>query len=131
MESWEREIVELHEHFEAYFLGTIDSLDRVEAALAPEFTMAGPDGGVAPRAKVMSALLAGHAHATSLRISISDTALLAAGDEFVVASYVENHELADRSNHRRTTVVFVKETAAPNGLQWLRAHETWIDRGLD
>lgn len=128
MDPWHKEIVELHEHFEAYFLGTIDSLDRVDAALAPTFTMAGPDGSVADRDQVMAALKAGHAHTQSLTISITDAELLAESGDLVVATYIEGHALASGSNHRRTTVVFQRADSAPNGLQWTRAQETWVDR---
>ena len=39
------EIEELHVEFERWFRGEIDSLDRVEQALADDFTMV-PPGGV-------------------------------------------------------------------------------------
>lgn len=130
MQGWEREIVELHEFFEGWFLGTRDDLDRVEVALAPQFTMAGPDGTVAARSETIAAIEAGFAHTESLRIRIEAPELIVETDELVVAEYVEVHELADRTNRRRTTVVFRRDATAPNGLQWLRAQETWIDRGL-
>lgn len=131
MEPWHREIVELHELFEDYFLGKDDDLDRVEAALADEFTMAGPDGTVAGRAETIRAIRAGHAHTESLRIRIEAPQLIAETDELVVAEYIEVHDLVDRTNRRRTTVVFRRDADGPNGLRWLRAQETWIDRGLD
>jgi len=41
---WSEEIDGLHAFFEAYFLGTESSLDRVEAVLAPDFSIVGPHG---------------------------------------------------------------------------------------
>lgn len=130
MESWHREIVELHEFFEAYFLGTIDDQHRIEQALAEDFTMAGPDGSVAPRSAVVQAIIAGHAHTNDLRIVIESPRLITETDDLVVAEYIEVHELSSRTNRRRTTVVFQRDQDGPNGLRWLRAQETWIDRGL-
>lgn len=126
--SWQREVIELHELFESYFLGATDSLARVEQALADDFTIVGPDGSVNDRDQTLAALRDGHSHTTSLAIVISEMVLLAESDEFVVASYVEGHELALRSNRRLTTVVFRRDVDGPNGLRWVRAHETWLDR---
>ena len=124
--GWRREIEELHDVFQRYFLGTIDSLDRVEVALAPEFSIVGPTGVESSRRETMRALLAGHGHTAELVITITDPELLAETSDTIVARYVENHLLARRSNHRVTTVVFAKDAKAPNGVRWLRAHETWI-----
>lgn len=128
--GWHREINELHEFFEGLFLGSIESLTRAEVALAKDFTMAGPDGSVSGRAAIMAMLDAGRAHTASLRIEIEDHQLLAETDDMVIANYVEVHRLSAHDNRRRTTVVFRKAADAPNGVRWLRAHETWIDRGL-
>jgi len=126
--AWQREIVDLHEVFERYFLGASDSLARVEQVLADDFTIVGPDGAVNNRATTLAALKAGHAHTESLKIVISGEALLAEIDDVIVANYIESHELALRSNHRRSTVVFRREPSTPNGLAWVRVHETWLDR---
>lgn len=129
MAEWRQEIVDLHEHFEAYFLGTIDSLERVEIALADDFTIAGPDGSISDRAQTLAALRDGHAHSESMKIVISAMNPLVENGALVVASYIESHELALRSNHRLSTVVFRCDDAAPNGVRWVRVHETWLDRG--
>ena len=126
--AWATEIIELHEFFEQLFLGTTDSLDRADRALAAEFTMAGPNGTLSPRATVMSQLKAGIGHSTELSIAVEGLELLVETDDLVVAEYIEVHGLRDdRSNRRRSTVVFRKDPDGPNGLRWLRVHETWID----
>ncbi len=130
MDAWHREIVELHEHFEAWFLGTEDDNDRVEVALAEDFTMVGPTGETADRAATVQAIVAGRAHTDSLTIEIREPSLVAETTELVIAEYIETHVLRERTNHRRTTAVFRKHDGAPNGLRWLRVHESWIDRGL-
>ena len=131
MESWQREIDELHEFFEAYFLGTIDAAEtgRLEASLAPDFTFIGPDGAEADRAGTIAAVTGGHAHTSSLKITITDARLLVDSSDVVICRYVENHELADRTNHRVSTVVFSKDADGSNGLKWRAVHETWLPGG--
>ena len=129
--EWEREIIELHDFFQAYFLAKIDSIDRFVATLEPDFTMIGPDGHLSDRSQVVEAVRAGHGHTDSLEILTSDHTLLAARAGLIVARYVETHHLAARSNRRITTVVFAERTDRPNGVGWLHAHETWLDRGVD
>lgn len=126
MIRWQKEIEELHVFFEAYFLGKVDTLERADRVLADDFTIVGPDGVTSDRAETMQALRDGHAHATALVITTTDFTLLVEGDGFVVASYIEHHKLSERSNRRLSTVVFRASDQAPNGLKWVRVHETWL-----
>lgn len=131
MSDWQAEIAELHAVFEAYFLGSAsDDLSRIEAALAPDFTMAGPAGNESTRKQVMSSLKAGYGHASSLKITTSDYSLVHESSSVVVAGYIETHDLGDRSHQRRATVVFRPDEEGPNGLRWIRVHETWIAQGV-
>jgi hypothetical protein len=130
-ESWKAEIIELHELFEAYFLGSSDSLERMEAVIAADFTFVGPDANTTDRDGTLAAVRAGHAHTDSLAIRTVEHRLLLVDGDVVVAEYVEEHELASRTNRRLSTVVFSRDDAAPNGLVWRRVHETWIDRGVE
>lgn len=129
---WQTEIIELHEFFEAYFLGTIplDALGRADAAFHHDFTMVGPHGELRNRATILQMLHDGHAHTRQLEISTSDHTLVIDDADTVVATYVErHHQPDDHDNARRTVVVFVRDEAAPNGLAWRHAQETWLDRG--
>lgn len=126
MSDWRREIDELHAFFEGYFLGETSSVARVDAVLGAAFTMVGPDGVVSDRATTMRAIETGHGHTAHLKIRCSQHELIYESSDVIVATYVESHDLADRTNHRRTTVVFGYDPQAPNGLSWLRAHETWL-----
>jgi hypothetical protein len=126
MVNWQTEVEELHDVFEAYFLGTLNSLDRVDVALAPDFTIVSPDGAESSRSDTMQALRAGHGHTTSLAITVTEPVLLLEESDTVIGRYVENHALKDRTNHRISTVVFSRDDGAPNGLLWRRVHETWM-----
>lgn len=130
-EAWKAEIIELHELFESYFLGNTDSLERMEAVLADDFTFVGPDANNTDRDGTIAAVKAGHAHTESLIIRTVEHSLLFEDSDIVAAEYVEEHELASRTNRRLSTVVFSRDDAAPNGLVWRRVHETWIDRGVE
>ena len=128
MEAWHREIVELHEFFEGYFLGDLDADDvgRLEVALAPDFTIVGPGGGESSRAQTVTAIRAGHAHTSQLKISIDDARVVVELPDVVVARYVEHQEHADSITDRLSTVVFSRAPDAPNGLRWRTVHETWL-----
>jgi hypothetical protein len=128
MEAWHREIVELHEFFEGYFLGTIgaDDIGRLEAALAADFTIVGPGGGESTRAQTVAAIREGHAHRSQLEVTITDARLLVDRPDVVIARYVEHHQLGDTMSERLSTVVFTREPGAPNGLRWRTVHETWL-----
>lgn len=128
MDAWHREIVELHEFFEGYFLGAIDADDvgRLEAALAPDFTIIGPGGDESSRDQTVAAIRGGHAHASQFMISIVDARLLLESPELLVARYVEHQETADSVTDRLSTVVFTRASDAPNGLRWRTVHETWL-----
>ncbi len=130
MDNWHREIVELHDFFEAWFLGTADDHQRVEAALADDFTMVGPTGVSSDRDEVVQAIVDGRAHTDSLTIEIHEPELVFETEDLLIAEYIETHVLRDWSNHRRSTVVFRQDADGPNGLRWLRVHESWIDRGI-
>jgi hypothetical protein len=128
MEAWNREIVELHEFFEGYFLGAIDADDvgRLEAALAPDFTIVGPGGRESTRAQTVAAIREAHAHTSRLKVTITDARLLDDLPDVVIARYVEHHELAGTTNERLSTVVFSRAPEMPNGLRWRTVHETWL-----
>lgn len=124
--DWQTEITELHAFFEQYMLGVEDSLDRVEQVFAPDFTYVSPNGDQYDRAATLEMLAQGHGHTNSLTIRVSEHQLLAEHGDLVVAGFVEHHDLAETTNARRHTVVFRNEPTAPNGGQWVRAHETWM-----
>ncbi len=125
--AWKLEIIALHDLFETYFLGETDDLTRVDAVLAADFSMVGPDGTSSIRAEVMAAITAGHGHSSSLTINTLDHQLVASDPAMLIAEYIEEHVLSDRTNRRRSTVVFTPDEAAPHGLVWRRVQETWLD----
>jgi len=125
----QREIVELHQFIEHYFLGKVDSLERMSSVLGSDFSMVTPHGDKRDRAVTLDAMRAGFGHASSLSITTRDHRLVLESPELLVCEYVEAHELADHGNARQVTVVFSVDPQAPNGLVWRRVHETWAEAG--
>ena len=91
--------------------------------------MIGPDGDLRNRATILQMLHDGHHHTDDLTITTSQHTLVHDEGDAIVATYVERHDLRDgRANERLTSVVFVPDPAAPNGLVWRHAQETWVGR---
>jgi len=128
MAPWLDEIVQLHDFFEAYFLGTVpeSDLSRMDGVLAEGFTHLGPHGAVTDRSETLAAVRAGYAHTKQLKITITEPTLLSGSEDLLVCRYIENHELTAGTNHRWSTVAFEKDPTTPNGLSWVTVHETWV-----
>jgi len=126
MADWIREITELHDFFDDVFNARRSGVDRLQAALADDFTLVGPDGNVMDHATTIAAIDNAHGARMGLRVSTAEHQLLFELDGTLVASYVEVHTTDDSETRRLTTVVFTTDVDAPNGLVWRRVHETWL-----
>jgi hypothetical protein len=124
MANWSSEIAQLHEFFGGYLSGVIDSLERLESALAEDFEMVGPNGENHNKTKTMGAVRESHGSMPSVQITTENHRLLLAERDLVVASYIEVHEFDGGGNRRASTVVFSNDPNAPNGLLWRRVQET-------
>lgn len=123
--NWITEVETLHDFFAAWFAGTAESLERLEIALDPAFTIVGPDGVERSRAEIVDQIAAGEGRNSGVHISTADHALLSESRDVLVARYRELHHSGAGSTSRISTVVFRRDTDAPNGVVWLRVHETW------
>ena len=125
-----REIDELHAFFEQWLSGKAPDSDavfaRVESALAPDFTLVDPSGQEADRA-TMAALLRGLWNTRpQVHIWIEANCLLLDAPPLLVARYEEWQEGSAGNTRRISTAIFRTAPTAPNGVQWVRVHETWI-----
>ena len=121
------EIIELHIGFERWFCGDgPEHLDRVEAVLAPEFSMVAPNGIPVQRSEVM-ANLENARGLHQIRIEIASQNLVWHSADAVLAGYDEIQHHASFTTRRRSTGLFSREDTAPNGLVWRHVHETWIE----
>lgn len=115
------EIVGLHVEFERWFRGVSQSLEPVEAALAPGFTIVSPQGSVVDRPTLMAALQ-GSERPREIAIRIEDVVVRRDSPESVLATYTEWHDLPAFTTTRQSSVLFSR---TESGLQWEHVHETW------
>lgn len=127
----EREIVELHDFFTAWFRGDLANdgaaFARFEEALADGFTIITPGGIVLSRDRILDAVRDGHGSDASARIWIEDVRVRQESCEVVIATYEEWQRSGEApARGRLSTVVFQRDDAAMNGWRWLHVHETWL-----
>lgn len=122
------EIRELHAFFQAWHRAelprTEEAFARFQDALAPGFEIVTPDGAARDREAILTLVWDGHASDPEARIWVERPRLHFHEGGVLVASYDEMQQVAGRSTARRSTVVFRADETAPNGLVWLRVHET-------
>lgn len=123
-----REVDELHEFFEGWLSGTLKpgTFGRVEAALAREFSMVGPDGIRRAREPLLGRIRRGRGSRPDLRIRIRDVRVVFSGEDRCLLTYEEWQDAPDMSAGRISTALFRREEKAPAGVVWVHLHETWI-----
>ncbi len=130
-DDWAREIDELHVFFEQWLTGELPDSDeafsRVEAALSDRFTMVLPGGNVLERGPLLAGLRGGHGTREAFTIRIRDPHLRHRSEALTVATYEEWQRTDASDRGRISTVVFARRADAPNGLEWVHVHETWIE----
>lgn len=134
-ERWEREILDLHRFFRDWLRAdlpqTSDAFDRLARVLADGFTIVMPSGAAVDREALLRSLWAAHGSRPELQISIRRPALHYRDESALVATYEEWQRGIDGETGRISTVVFGSRGNAPNGLEWLHVHETWLPDGGD
>jgi hypothetical protein len=125
----EREIEALHEFFVAWYTGTTDDFDRVEAALGARFEMIHPDGNRVSRAAILDSIREtnGSYDPGAFDIDIRAVEMVDSGDGYAVVRYEEWQTTPDEENGRLSTVVFNTDDDTPSGLSWVTVHETWLE----
>ncbi|TDD18768.1 nuclear transport factor 2 family protein [Nonomuraea diastatica] len=131
MTDAEREVIRHHRVIEEWLTGAADraGFESFAGALAPDFTLVGPDGVAMTQGEVRAWVEGSHGSAPDLRITIRDVRVVAESGDLVVAAYEEWHRTAPgghapspAARGRRATVVFRRGP----GLRWLHLHETWL-----
>ena len=123
--NWIAEVDELHDFFAAWFSGTEASMERLESVLHADFTAVGPDGVERDRGGIIEAVRGRRDKDPALAITTYDHVLHHDDGAVVTAGYVERHENDGDITERLSTVVFLRNSTAVNGVVWLRVHETW------
>jgi hypothetical protein len=125
----QREIVEFHVAIQRWFSDKeVDekTFERIARALAPDFSMTTPDGRQIAEPLVSDWLLKGRASRDKVfRIWIERFRPVIEEGDLAVVIYDECQHCDGRDTRRHVTAVFKRALAAPQGVQWVRVHETW------
>lgn len=135
-ERCEAEVVELHEWIEQWSNAELPLTDEAFArfgdVIATSFLIVDPDGTTSAQTPILEALRKAHgrwepAH-YPIRIDIRNFRLLHSSGEHALAMYEEWHEseIGKLKVGRLSTVLFGPSATAPNGLEWLHLHESWV-----
>ena len=127
------QIADLHRVIEEWLTGraprTPASFAEFADAHAPGFTMVTPEGALLTREELLPGFEGVHGSAPGLSIRIADVAVVHADAAGVVATYEEWQDGPAGASGRRSTVLLVRDEAAPHGLRSRHLHETWISCG--
>jgi len=130
-----REIVALHEFFEAWFRGAIPdsgkSMSRLDRALSPHFEIIDPEGNkTCGRDRLLHRLRAAYAihrdDEKPFRISIRNVDSKTLPGGLVLVTYEEWQEKDGQAKGRASNAVMRPDDRAPGGVEWLHVHEKWL-----
>jgi hypothetical protein len=132
--DYEKEILELHQFFEAWFKANLDkneeNFGRFSDVLSERFAMVTPSGELLDREDILDNVMRGfgtHKDADSpFRIWIKNVNLILQTDDIAIATYEEWQEAKTQVTARISTAFFQRVEGKPNNMVWLRVHETWM-----
>jgi hypothetical protein len=122
-----REIEEIHHLLEGWMTGRSEkatSLRRFESVLHEDFTFISSSGVEIDRAGFIEHLRQLQGQCADTRLWAENIRTICSSKLFVVACFEEYEHDKDIARARVSTVVFQCEDSHPNGLCWLRLHET-------
>lgn len=127
----EDEVVDLHRFFQAWYRGEIDpdggGFSRLSDVLAEGFHMVSPDGEVIGRGEILSALRAAHGSKVADFVIRTDECRFRSGSRRLgVVTYEEWQEEGGTRRGRIATAVLQDRADAPNGVEWVHVHQTWL-----
>lgn len=124
----EREIIELHQFFEDYYLGecSVDSITRFSGVLSRRFLIVDSLSTITNRSQIIESVRKNYAKRSNFRIWIKNVSLRYHHENLLIASYEEWQSFGDDTTIRYSTVVFLERSDMPNGLQWLHVRESGI-----
>ena len=127
------QIADLHRVIEDWLTGRAPRTPAAFAAFGeahtPGFTMVTPEGAVLTRERLLPAFEGAHGSVPGLSIRIADVVVVHADTNCVVVTYEEWQDGPTGRSGRRSSVVLVRDAAAPHGLRSRHLHETWISHG--
>ena len=129
-----QEIEELHRFFQDWFNGEstndASTFARLDAALGAGFFMVTPEGNSVERPPLVAGLRGAHGRWREApgKIWIENIQLRHAGANEALLTCEEWQQVDGETKGRLSSVLFVNDDDAPNGVAWLHLHEGWIVR---
>lgn len=129
-----REVIGLHQFFQNWFNGEIENsesvFERLRSSLAVQFRLVSPEGRETDRARLLEAVGAAHGGrrrgGEPIRIWIESYEGRAVSTDVHLATYQEWQAEGGRIRGRLSTALFRRRDGAPNGVEWVHVHETWL-----
>jgi hypothetical protein len=132
-EACETEVRTIHEFFEDWFAGRIEkddeTFDRVRDALAEEFETVVPSGRTVGRESVITGIWEVYgrdADSDPQEIRVEDLQVRYVRDELCLVVYREWQRGPESETGRQSSALLRRAESAPNGVEWLHLHETWL-----
>lgn len=130
----ETEIVALHQFFEGWFTGRLANTDenyrRFSDVVSKDFEIISPEGTSRARTGMIDGLRQTHGNWSNTekpgRIWIQNVRSRVVGERFYIATYEEWQQENGVARGRLSTALFRERADAPNGVEWLHVHETWL-----
>lgn len=129
-----REVEALHDAMEDWFAGRVDddAFSRIDRALAMDFEIVSPDSDRRGREELLDGLEnAKGSKATSVppfEINIKRVETRAESDDLCQLIYEEWQRSDGDATGRVSSALFRRREDAPEGVEWVHLHETWLER---
>lgn len=129
MAAFAKEITDLHQFFQDYFTGILesDAISRFTKTLGSGFTLIDSAGTITGREQITGIIKSLHGARPGIKIWTDNHHLRQQHGNILIATYEEWQQTHDDDpTKRQATVVFQQYEAAPNGLLWLYVHESGL-----
>lgn len=125
-----REVLELHQFFADWFNARLRddeaSFARFSKVMDEGFEIIGPDGKLTARQPLLEGLRAAHGKRPGISIEIREPRAHTVGEGLCLATYQEWQSTAETTRGWISTALMRRDDDAPNGVVWLRVHETYL-----
>lgn len=124
------EVRELHDFFAAWFRGDLPDTDaafeRFAGVMAPSFQIVTPGGVALDRDPILDAVRKRRGSSADFDIEIRNHVHRFTIGDITVVTYEEVQRDDGVERVRFSSAVLQSKPGAPQGVEWLHLHETWI-----
>lgn len=123
-----KEIRDLHQFFEDYFLGKIDktSIEILDKVLSDNFNLISPTGSILSKDQIIDLVNSGYNSTKERKIWVEDIKTRNVGN-LIIAQYYELQRTTNEKSKRISTAIFSYSSNMENHCKWELVHETLCD----